>query len=265
MITRSGLFALLLVVSALPAVGCASRIADEAADPNGTSASAGALTIDTRTETTVSGRFTQDGAAVSFELSRDGDGKHLRVSTVAGGPLVESLIHDNGAHTTRLLGGRLVVERNAEAVTTYAGDRAAEEVLHAMPEAACLGGLEPALVAAKVDSALLPTNAPAAVPGDHADLKPEAFYGSPFAVYYPCGAWTPPNSQALCGSSFLGYTSFIERNCTSGYAMVVYDGVMDLVPPARNGSCGATSHGGWYWGMNVPLVNMSSATIYYGH
>lgn len=122
-----------------------------------------------------------------------------------------------------------------------------------------MGALERSLAAAGVDPSLLPLAA--SVSGD---VHSDAFYGSPYAVFKPCNSWTNKYDQALCGSVFLGNTPLYEYNCSPFYAIVIFDGLMEVLDPAGAG-CTVQDHSGWWWGQNIPFQNVSNSTIYYGH
>lgn len=271
MTMRTRSLGLVLALGCLEVLGCAAKSDDaEAGSAASNDAASEALTIEQRTDASVSGRFRKGSASVTFTFSKDAEGKHVRVSTLAGAPMVESVIRGASVHTTRLLGGRLVIEAAGKEPPTYTGDRAAEAALHDMPEATCLDGLERALAAANVDPSLLPLGAApqpdGAAPREGAGSHPDAFYGAPYAVFAPCNTWNPPHgTQALCGSVFLGWTPLYEYNCSPYYALVVFDGLQEVIEPARSGFCSVKDHSGWWWGQNIVFVNTSNSWIYYGH
>jgi hypothetical protein len=236
------------------------------------------LALTTKSATSVVGRFTNEGATITFQIDREGTAKHVRMATTAGAPLVESIIRTDG-HTTHVLGDRLVVESIGGKPVTYKGDRGAEKDLHDMPESKCIEALESALTAAGVDAGLLPS-------------QREGGLQMQSVGFGNCGAWIPEYGQATCGTTFFGWTNIYVTNCnwddmwfslngdggraiTGAYNPNGGCNGWDSTPVNANG-CTSCNFGGWWWGANVNFQNIVGQDpntnqygyglyLYYGH
>ena len=253
----------------LPLVaGCSASGGEDERDSQSTGTSSQALTFDTKESDHIAGRFEHGGVAVRFDFSVHGTDKNVRVATESGAPLVESTIHESGAHTTHVLGERLVVEdtgdKSPKYTPKYTGDRGAEKELHAMPESEAMAALEPALETAGIASSLLPT-VRAGGSGLH---TASVGYGN-------CGGWISQYGWATCGTWFLGWTSLhINTNCSSNSVYYILDGNPGWTDPW----CASYDKGGWYWGRDINFYNagavcntatcfhwVNGVTVQFGH
>ncbi len=240
------------------------------------SAADGQVELRESSATKLAGRFTKDGTTIGFDFEMRGDTMHVLVTSAAGAPLIDSAGHEGGGHTTRMLGGRLVVEGAAAKLPEYTGDRAVERELHEMPEGAAINALEPALEQAQVNTHMLPT---AYITGK-----------VPTAVGYGnCNTWVPDGTYATCGSVFLGWTSIYVENCSTysaeyeltsaldGTAGAPAQGWYDMGGGSPPWYCPQNNHGGWWWGANITFRNSAHlswsgwwptivpGSLYFGH
>jgi hypothetical protein len=201
---------------------------------------------------------------------------HVVVTSSDGTPLIDSDVQQGGGHTTRMLGGRLVVKGVAEELPTYDGDRKVERELHEMPEGNVIGGLEPALAAARVNPNMLPTRYISATTASAVG------YGN-------CNTWVPDGNYATCGSVFLGWTPIYVQNCSTysaeyeltsaldGTAGAPAQGWYDMGGGSPPWYCPRDDHGGWWWGANITFRNSAHlqwnyywptvvpGSLYFGH
>jgi hypothetical protein len=226
----------------------------------------GSLALDQATPTRAVGQFTKAGVTIGFELRREGGERFATITKASGDPIFESTIEDDGTHTTRLLGGRLVVEVAARGKSILTGDPEVQKELDASPEAPVFVALEPALAASGVERSLLPS-ATATASGIHTED-----IGWQYA--YPCGTTIGANQSVWCGTVFFGSTSLVVYNPKPHAECFRSSTTNDFawVPSAASGLPGRYNMSGWYWGANIlvdfpgyPLNYNSDAQIRFTH
>jgi hypothetical protein len=156
--TKKGILAMILGAAAAACGGGggdASHGETEAATPPDfrRAFSAEGLTIETSAPLHVAGRFARHGATIIFDLAQEGEGRHLRVESASGQPILDSTLA-RGVDSATYLGGKAHAEGPSQGEPKLEGDAAAWSELEASAEAQLLPELKEALIAAHVEEDL---------------------------------------------------------------------------------------------------------------
>lgn len=240
---KTALFALAFSVTASLAVGCGGEIAadekDDAKDAPATEDTENArLELSESTTSRVVGRFSYTKGAIKFAFAREMSQKHFLISAEDGRELIDSVMHDDGTHETKLLGGKLIARGVVGQQPTYEGDEHAMAEIDAMPEGRAITLVQPALAISKVDRELLPIDK-----GVAAGIKTMSGFNS-------CKQLVGRNDYATCGTWFFGPTILYAENYSSYFNLFYIDGQRTVVPSWR-----INSRDAWYWARAITAVN----------
>src|SRR5687767_4868557 len=163
-LTTKSSFVIALALSAL--AGCTARPYDVDEKDEGASAE-GALTIDERSESRVTGSFVREGVTLRFTFARNGEDHEVLLSNAAGSPLLSSKLA-NGIESMRIL-DRVTVSGSPDSTEPAVdGDKEAIRELNELGEMKLVVPLREALDKQGVDRELYS-------PANKTALKPNLF------------------------------------------------------------------------------------------